>query len=80
MARQRTLGFAAHWRADRTPRFESPPEIPDEAERRWFGGFRWWSVPRIRSSQELVAPRRLAGCLEALLRDGPPGSPVDVGR
>ena len=54
--------------------------MSDEAERRGFGGLRWWDIAEIRSSDERFAPRRIARCLEALLRDGPPGSPVDVGR
>ena len=63
-----------------TPRFEPPADMPDEVERRVFGGFRWWAVDEIRASPERFAPRRLGECLAALLADGPPLSPIDVGR
>ena len=63
-----------------TPRFEPPPDMPDEVERRWFGGFRWWSVAEIAAASDRFAPRQLASRLDDLLRDGPPSQPVDVGR
>ena len=63
-----------------TARFEPPEEMPDEVERRWFGGFRWWPVEAIRRSSDVFAPRRLGECLQSLLSEGPPARPIDVGR
>ncbi len=43
-------------------------------------GARWWSVPDLRDTDESLAPAAIAMHLERLLRDGPPGRPIDVGR
>ena len=60
--------------------FEPPHTMPDVSERRWFGGFRWWSCDEIAASNDLFAPRELARRLAELLIDGPPEAPFDVGR
>lgn len=39
---------------------------------------RWWSADEIAASADRFAPRRLAGLLELLLREGPPAEPLDV--
>lgn len=41
---------------------------------------RWWTLERLRGTDELLAPRRLPELLDALLVDGPPPAPVDAGR
>jgi 8-oxo-dGTP pyrophosphatase MutT (NUDIX family) len=43
-------------------------------------GARWWSLAALRSTTSDLAPGRLADHLEVLLRDGPPATPIDVGR
>jgi len=52
-----------------------PTGTPDEGvlERRW------WTLAELFASQERFAPRRLPELLATLLRDGPPGEPMDVG-
>jgi len=40
---------------------------------------RWWTQDELAASHERFAPRRLPELVAALLRDGPPGEPVDVG-
>jgi 8-oxo-dGTP pyrophosphatase MutT (NUDIX family) len=40
---------------------------------------RWWSLDELLTSDEVLAPRALARHLGALLADGPPEGPVDVG-
>jgi len=40
---------------------------------------RWWTQDELAASEELFAPRRLPELVAALLRDGPPGEPIDVG-
>lgn len=42
-------------------------------------GARWWSLEELRTTDAVVAPRALAVHLAALLADGPPEGPVDVG-
>jgi len=59
-----------------TPRMIDNPS-PVEAEA--FRGFRWWSVKEIEASEDEFAPRALARHLDALIRTGPPPSPLDVG-
>lgn len=60
--------------------FEPPGDMPDENERRFFGGFAWWTLAAIAASGDRFAPSRLAHCLERLLEGGPPAQPIDVGR
>jgi 8-oxo-dGTP pyrophosphatase MutT (NUDIX family) len=43
-------------------------------------GARWWSLDDLRTTDETVAPAALAEHLARLLTDGPPRTPVDVGR
>jgi|GEM_PF-732150 len=41
---------------------------------------RWWSLEEMRrATDDVFAPRRFPDLLAALLRDGPPAAPVDVG-
>ena len=40
---------------------------------------RWWTQEELAASEELFAPGRLPELVAALLRDGPPGEPIDVG-
>jgi 8-oxo-dGTP pyrophosphatase MutT (NUDIX family) len=40
---------------------------------------RWWTLPELASTDEVLAPRRLAEHLTTLLEQGPPDEPVDVG-
>lgn len=41
---------------------------------------RWWTLEEIGASTDEFAPRRFAHYLRELLREGPPSTPVDVGR
>lgn len=40
---------------------------------------RWWTLDELRTADVLFAPRSLAALVDALLRDGPPPSPIDTG-
>ncbi len=40
---------------------------------------RWWTLRELEDTEEHLAPRRLPEALAALLTDGPPSEPVDVG-
>jgi 8-oxo-dGTP diphosphatase len=64
----------------RTPAFEPAPRFtPEELAAEFVIGMRWWTPEELAASEELFAPRRLPELVAALLRDGPPGEPVDVG-
>jgi len=39
----------------------------------------WWTLDELLTTDEVLAPRALAHHLTALLRDGPPDEPIDVG-
>jgi 8-oxo-dGTP pyrophosphatase MutT (NUDIX family) len=65
------------WFLARTERWD-PSDAPlddhgiDEA--------RWFSVDELRTGEVELAPAALADHLDVLLRDGPPDTPIDVGR
>ncbi len=64
----------------RVARFEPSWERLMEWERRTLLQFGWWTPDAIARSAELFIPRALAPGLRALLADGPPPTPIDVGR
>lgn len=43
-------------------------------------GVRWWTLDELGATDRTLAPRALPDHVAALLRDGPPSEPVDVGR
>jgi 8-oxo-dGTP pyrophosphatase MutT (NUDIX family) len=67
----------------RSDRFEPTPRLTWEqlrAERLYE--MRWWTMPEIAAASAAgvrFAPQRLPARLAALLADGPPAGPVDVG-
>jgi 8-oxo-dGTP diphosphatase len=64
----------------RTPAFEPAPRFtPDQLAAEFVTAVRWWTQAELAAAEELFAPRRLPELVAALLRDGPPGEPVDVG-
>ena len=64
----------------RTQAFEPVPRFSrDELAAEYVAELRWWTAAELAASEERFAPRRLPGLLAALLRDGPPGEPFDVG-
>ena len=64
----------------RTHRFEPVPRFtPEQLAAEYVTGLRWWTVAELAASEELFAPRRLPELVAALVRDGPPGEPIDVG-
>lgn len=62
----------------RAPRFE-PRTAVHTSEMEFLTQWRWWSADEIAATEAIFVPRRLASLLEALLRDGPPDEPLDVG-
>lgn len=64
----------------RTGAFEPRPRFSvEELAREFVTAVRWWTQAELAGSVELFAPRRLPELVAALLRDGPPAEPVDVG-
>jgi 8-oxo-dGTP pyrophosphatase MutT (NUDIX family) len=64
----------------RTPAFEPNPRHSwERLNAEWVTALRWWTLDEVERSDEVFAPRRLAELLRALLRDGPPAEPLDVG-
>jgi ADP-ribose pyrophosphatase YjhB (NUDIX family) len=64
----------------RTPAFEPVPVFTmEQLESEYVTAIRWWTHEELAASEEQFAPRRLPELVAALLRDGPPGEPIDVG-
>ena len=64
----------------RAAAFEPQPRFtPEQLAAEFVTGMRWWTQEELAASEELFAPRRLPELVAALVRDGPPGEPVDVG-
>lgn len=64
----------------RTDRFEPAPHLsPEQLRAEYVDGVRWWTIDEIEASGEAFAPTRLGELLRALLADGPPEEPIDVG-
>jgi len=64
----------------RTHPFEPVPRFtPEQLAAEYVTGLKWWTPAELAASEELFAPRRLPELVAALLRDGPPGKPIDVG-
>jgi 8-oxo-dGTP pyrophosphatase MutT (NUDIX family) len=61
----------------RTPAFEPRPLVDPAIE--GIDQIRWWTRHELGASTALFAPSRLAAWFAALLDDGPPAEPIDVG-
>jgi ADP-ribose pyrophosphatase YjhB (NUDIX family) len=64
----------------RTASFEPRPCLSwDQLESEFVTDVRWWTLDELERSEERFAPRQLRELLRALLRDGPPERPIEVG-
>ena len=64
----------------RTPAFEPAPAFTvEQLASEYVTGHALVDAAELAASEELFAPRRLPELVAALLRDGPPGEPIDVG-
>jgi 8-oxo-dGTP pyrophosphatase MutT (NUDIX family) len=64
----------------RAPAFEPAPRFSrEELAAEYVVEIRWWTAAELAASDERFSPRRLPALLAALVRDGPPGEPFDVG-
>jgi 8-oxo-dGTP pyrophosphatase MutT (NUDIX family) len=51
-----------------------------QVERDSVDEFRWWSLPELARTTDVVHPSRIGAELRRLLDEGPPPQPLDVGR
>jgi 8-oxo-dGTP diphosphatase len=64
----------------RTPPFDPEPQFTvAELEAEFVTAIRWWTRLELGVAGVVFAPSRLPALLDAFLRDGPPGEPIDVG-
>jgi 8-oxo-dGTP pyrophosphatase MutT (NUDIX family) len=54
--------------------FEPAPRVHDEG----LTGHRWWPLEELRSTREIVVPRKLGILLDTVLREGPPATAFEV--
>jgi len=64
----------------RSPAFTpSPRHSWEQLNAEYVFELRWWGLAELDAAAKAFAPRRLPELLRALLRDGPPDAPIDVG-
>lgn len=64
----------------RTVAFEPVPQLTwEELREENMAAVRWWPLEELETTGMLFAPRRLPSLVLALLEEGPPAEPVDVG-
>ncbi|MCY3563003.1 MAG: NUDIX domain-containing protein [Acidimicrobiia bacterium] len=64
----------------RTPRFSFSPAARVDLETETVLVHRWWSVAELKAApEERFAPSRVGEHLAAILEEGVPGTPIDVG-
>jgi ADP-ribose pyrophosphatase YjhB (NUDIX family) len=64
----------------RAPRFEPSPRLSwEELRSEYVTAVRWWRHEELESADVEFAPRDLPALLRALLSEGPPPEPIDVG-
>jgi TDG/mug DNA glycosylase family protein len=73
-------GQAERYYLVHAPAFEPQPRLTwAELEAEYVTALRWWTLEELESSAELFAPRALPRLLRALLEEGAPAEPLDVG-
>jgi TDG/mug DNA glycosylase family protein len=73
-------GQAERYYLVRAPAFEPQPRLSwAELNAESVTAMRWWTLDELESSAELFAPRALPRLLRALLEEGAPAKPLDVG-
>ena len=64
----------------RTRAFEPRPGLSwEQLNAEGMTAIRWWAPDELVAGDALFAPRRLPSLVRALLRDGPPETPIDIG-
>ena len=68
------------WFLGRVPHFEPTRAGMTDAEQVDVLQARWWSLEELRGTDDDLSPRTLVIHLTALLADGPPATPIQIGR
>ena len=68
-----------HYFLARVESFDVQPQALEGMELGTLAGHRWWSVPELAASEELVVPRDLAKLLPPLIAGELPPEPLEVG-
>jgi 8-oxo-dGTP pyrophosphatase MutT (NUDIX family) len=64
----------------RTRAFEPRPGLSwEQLNAEGMTAIRWWTPDELEAGEALFAPRRLPALVRALLRDGPPATPLEIG-
>jgi 8-oxo-dGTP pyrophosphatase MutT (NUDIX family) len=67
------------WFIARVAHFEPSMLGMTEVEKAEISGSRWWDLAEMDATPDELVPRDLAARLRALLSEGPPPSPIDIG-
>jgi 8-oxo-dGTP pyrophosphatase MutT (NUDIX family) len=67
------------WFIARVPHFEPDTSGMTEVEKAEISACRWWTLDEMDATTDELVPGDLGDRLRALLTDGPPSSPVDIG-
>jgi ADP-ribose pyrophosphatase YjhB (NUDIX family) len=67
------------WFMARVAHFEPDGAGMTEAEKADLTEWRWWTLDELEATTDDLVPRDLAAHLRALVENGPPASPLDVG-
>ncbi|MFG1627343.1 NUDIX hydrolase [Kribbella sp. NPDC049227] len=67
------------WFVARTDHFTPTPHALTDNEQTYLTGSHWWTADELASTPDPVFPPDLGPRLTALLRDGYPASPIDIG-
>ena len=67
------------WFLAKVPAFSVDPAGFTELERRTISTWRWWPVADLHDASERLVPADPASRVDALLGDGPPRRPVNIG-
>jgi ADP-ribose pyrophosphatase YjhB (NUDIX family) len=64
----------------RTPAFEPSPHLTwEQLNAEYVTAVRWWTLAELEAAKAQFAPSRLSELVRALVTEGPPAEPVDVG-
>jgi 8-oxo-dGTP pyrophosphatase MutT (NUDIX family) len=63
----------------RVPFFDAQPLELDVNESDYFRELRWWTLRELEMTSDELSPGELSALIRALVEEGPPSTPIDVG-